>query len=271
MLGTAIMAGANLLGALIGRKGQQDTNAANAAQAQKQMDFQERMSNTQYQRAVADIKAAGLNPALAYSAGGAGTPGGAAATMQNPEQITAQGLTNAASAALTYEQAKANIKATLAQADKTAAEGAEAKARVGAIMRASDDPLTIGNRYQAAQIAKWEMEVLGLRYDRATLANRIAQIEAGLTATRTSAREASLRADILGPEAAMSRTTYGKMRPYINDAISAADDFLGLGRGLKQLRTRPTDTDVLTEWGTEGPGTGWSRTTKRNIPQRKPK
>lgn len=48
-----------------------------AEQAQKQMDFQERMRGTQYQTAMADMRAAGLNPMLAYSQGGAGTPIGA--------------------------------------------------------------------------------------------------------------------------------------------------------------------------------------------------
>lgn len=41
--------------------------------------WQERMANTSYQRAMSDMRAAGLNPLLAYSQGGAATPSGAMA------------------------------------------------------------------------------------------------------------------------------------------------------------------------------------------------
>lgn len=87
----------------------EDANAASAKQADAQMEFQERMSNTSYQRGMEDMKKAGLNPILAYSQGGASAPSGAQGTVQTAkmEPIKMSGLSSSAlSAAQMAQQQK---------------------------------------------------------------------------------------------------------------------------------------------------------------------
>lgn len=77
--------GYNTLGAIAQGIYNHIENAAamnfNSTEAMKNRDWQEYMSNTAYQRAVEDMKKAGLNPILAFQNGGASTPGGSAGTI----------------------------------------------------------------------------------------------------------------------------------------------------------------------------------------------
>lgn len=111
---------ATIGGALINYRGQKKANETNIKLAREQMAFQERMSNTSHQREVKDLLAAGLNPLLS-SNGGASTPAGSNATVQNSYSGLAEGLSELPLAIMEMQQRYANIA-------KTRAETAVAKA-----------------------------------------------------------------------------------------------------------------------------------------------
>jgi hypothetical protein len=109
-----VTAGGSLLGGLIGKSGQSSANKTNYKIAQEQMKFQERMSNTAYQRAADDMEKAGLNRILALG-NPASSPVGATATMQNENTQLAQNLSTVVPQALTAMQQIANVEKTRAE------------------------------------------------------------------------------------------------------------------------------------------------------------
>lgn len=127
-----VSAGASILGGYLG-------NRAARQEAARNRQFQERMRNTQWQAAVADMEAAGLNPALAYSQGGAASPGG---SMASQEDYLSKGVGSAMQATRLRADVK-NLQAqygliksqtlkesTTAQLLAAQAESAKAKAQL---------------------------------------------------------------------------------------------------------------------------------------------
>lgn len=120
-----LAAGIGAVGSLIG--GQQRNSAADF-QAQRQMAFQEEMSNTAYQRTMADMKAAGLNPMLASKVGGASTPAGAMAQMADVITPAVTAGTSAYSAAMAGQKTEQDISLSKDQQEQVKAGVSKIKA-----------------------------------------------------------------------------------------------------------------------------------------------
>lgn len=137
----------SIVGAGIGAYGQHEANKTNKELAREQMTFQanqsasaqafsERMANTAMQRRVADLTAAGLNPALAYENAAAAPTGVMAGGSQARVENTFRDAPNVAATAMqlkqmaqAIEQGKSQIDLLDAQRKKTIQEASESSTR----------------------------------------------------------------------------------------------------------------------------------------------
>lgn len=193
--------------------GQERTNAQNAQLAQQQMAFQSEMSGTSYQRAVADMMAAGLNPMLAYSQGGASTPSGQTAVMQN---ALGAGATSGAQAFQTALNAALNIEDIQYRRAQTGATSADEDMK-----RAQMNLYLVDAANKSAQLPGHKLFVN-------QVASQIQQNNA--IAANNTAQAASRQAELPESEA-IGKLYKGDKGVFIKGAERAGQAAAGLGIG----------------------------------------
>ena len=271
MVWPAVIAGAAVIGsALLGQQGQKEANETNediakenrefnAIEAAKSRDWQAQQRSTQYQTTVADLKAAGLNPMLAYQQGGAGTPTGATAQTSSMPQIE-----NKMAAALTAGAQAANTMYTVSQTKKTEAETEVAHATAKQVEAQTALTTTSATNIaqqtenlketvsQIRQNVKYQAEQTHTEAWRRTLMNSqaaLADVERDLAEKKISLTEAQTRLsnitstlsqyEIPGAsnKASSDQTWWGRnVRPYLGDIGSATNSAQGAGLTIQRMR-----------------------------------
>lgn len=167
-------AAASVVGGLIAAKGQKDTNKSNAEQAEINRDFQQSNSDTAHQREVKDLREAGINPILSAKFGGASTPSGAMATMNNPMEPIANGINSASNLALQTQMTRENIMTqrsvqnlnsaqavqSKAAAIKTMLDAQKVKEEIPAV-RSESEKESAGEWYRKSDVYKWIIKPTG--------------------------------------------------------------------------------------------------------------
>jgi len=232
MAGSAMQNAAN-------QRMQEDMQAFNAEQAARNREFQERMSNTAWQRGKADMEKAGINPMLAVSQGSASSPSGSAASagIGHKSEDLLKNVPGAISSAMEASKLKKELEMQedqqkLLKAQAGASDAQAAKARQETISEGPGGYKSVGG-YESAKIKQLERQILQSQQG-AAIARAKADEKEAINDLKAADYDAYIKR--LGPLGSTAKWIYEKYQ----DATNRGD------------RNRHRETDQLIRSGKSG-------------------
>lgn len=164
-------------------------NRARAGEASKQRMFSERMRNTQWQSTIADMEAAGINPAVAYSSGPNASPSGSMAQQMD------------------------TVSPAVSSAGQSARIAQELKLLKQQTRKASGEAESAGAKGELDQFrTRWMKMIPGA--DTKSVQPMLRLLEAEVGGAEQRQRKDKLTGDIMGPMAGLSERV-GELLPIL--------------------------------------------------------